>query len=351
MDKSILEVKNLKTYYPITSGLLRRVTGYVKAVDDVSFSVPEGKTLGLVGESGCGKTTVGHSIMRGIQPTAGSVIFHDKDLGPVDVAAADNKTLRHIRRNMQMVFQDPYASLNPRMTLQELIGEPLEVNGVARGKALRQRVAELLRLVGLSGDYMNRFPHAFSGGQRQRIVIARALALNPQFIVLDEPTSALDVSIQAQTLNLLKDLQEQFRLSYLFIAHNLSVIEHASDQVVVMYVGKIVELAETETLFHVPLHPYTEALLSSVPRPDPTRRRKRVPLGGEVPSSANPPSGCYFHPRCPYAKEICVEQQPPLLEYKPGHFAACHFATELNLSGINDELHATTAVNTVATSS
>jgi peptide/nickel transport system ATP-binding protein len=336
VENPILEVKNLKTYYPITSGLLRRVTGYVKAVDDVSFSVPVGRTMGLVGESGCGKTTIGHSIMRGIQPTAGAVIFHDRERGPIDVASADRETLYHARRNMQMVFQDPYSSLNPRMSLLELIGEPLLVNGVAKGAALEARVAELLRLVGLSPDYLRRFPHAFSGGQRQRIVIARALALNPQFIVLDEPTSALDVSIQAQTLNLLQDLQAQFGLSYLFIAHNLSVVEHASDLVAVMYVGKIVELAETEALFHNPLHPYSEALLSSVPRPDPTAQKKRIPLGGEVPSPANPPSGCYFHPRCPYAKEICAREAPPLREHQPGHFAACHFADELSLRGVSD---------------
>ncbi|MBZ0298940.1 MAG: ABC transporter ATP-binding protein [Anaerolineae bacterium] len=335
-QEPILEVQHLKTYYPITSGLMRRVTGHVKAVDDVSFSVPVGRTVGLVGESGCGKTTIGHSIMRGIQPTDGAVIFHDKELGPVDIASADRATLYRVRRNMQMVFQDPYASLNPRMSLLELIGEPLLVNGIARGAELEARVSELLRLVGLSPDYMHRFPHAFSGGQRQRIVIARALALNPQFIVLDEPTSALDVSIQAQTLNLLQDLQAQFGLAYLFIAHNLAVVEHASDSVAVMYVGKLVEQAETEELFHHPLHPYTEALLSSVPRPDPTIQKKRVPLGGEVPSPANPPSGCYFHPRCPYAKEICAREAPPLHEHKPGHFSACHFSSELTLRGVGD---------------
>ncbi len=333
--KPILEVGHLKKHYPITQGLLRRVTGYVKAVDGITFTVPTGKTLGLVGESGCGKTTTGHCIMRGIQPTSGEIIFYDKKLGPVDVAQADKKTLYHVRRNMQMVFQDPYSSLNPRMTLLDIVGEPLVINSGIRGTELEDRVAELLRLVGLFPEYMRRFPHAFSGGQRQRIVIARALALNPQFIVADEPVSALDVSIQAQTLNLLQDLQEQFGLSYLFIAHDLSVVEHVSDIVTVMYVGKVVERAETETLYLNPKHPYTEALLSSVPRPDPTVKKERIILKGEVPNPANPPSGCYFHPRCGYAKEICSWEEPPLREVEPGHFSACHFSEELTLRGVS----------------
>jgi len=333
-SKPILEVRNLRKYFPIVRGFFRRVVVHVKAVDGVTFTVPEGKTLGLVGESGCGKTTTGHCIMRGIQPTSGQIIFHDKDLGPVDVAQADKKTLYHLRLNMQMVFQDPGSSLNPRMTLLDIVGEPLVVNKLARGKELEERVAELLRLVGLLPEYMRRFPHAFSGGQRQRIVVARALALNPRFIVADEPVSALDVSIQAQTLNLLQDLQEQFNLSYLFIAHNLSVIEHVSDTVAVMYVGKLVETAETEELYHNPKHPYTEALLSSVPKPDPAAKKDRIVLSGEVPNPANPPSGCYFHPRCRYAQPICSQEEPSLLQVEPGHFAACHLAHKLSLRGV-----------------
>jgi len=332
----ILEVRGLKQYFPITKGLLRKVAGYVKAVDGISFTVPRGKTMGLVGESGCGKTTTGHCVMRGLKPTEGEIIFHDQDLGAVDVAKADKQTLRHVRRNMQMVFQDPGASLNPRMTLLDIVGEPLVVNNNLRGKELEDRVAELLELVGLLPDYMRRFPHAFSGGQRQRISVARALALNPQFIIADEPVSALDVSIQAQTLNLLKSLQKRLHLSYLFIAHDLSVVEHISDAVAVMYVGKVVERAETETLYHDPLHPYTEALLSSVPKPDPQAEKERIVLEGEVPSPANPPSGCYFHPRCSYAQDICSQEEPPLREIEPGHFAACHFAEELTLRGVTE---------------
>lgn len=334
MSEPILEVQNLKKHYPITAGLLRRTVGHVKAVDGVSFSVPQGKTLGLVGESGCGKSTLGHTIMRGHEPTDGAILFRDPDLGVVDIASADRKTLHAVRRNMQMIFQNPNASLNPRITLQEIIGEPLVVNDGLRGAPLRDRVAELLRTVGLEPEYMQRFPHAFSGGQRQRVVIARALALNPKFIVADEPTSALDVSIQAQTLNLLQDLQEQFGLSYLFIAHDLSVVEHISDEVAVMYVGRIVEKAPTERLYHLPRHPYTEALLSSIPRPDPRAKKKRVPLLGDVPSPTDPPSGCYFHPRCRYVQPLCKRETPPLIEVEPNHFAACHFADELELQGV-----------------
>ena len=332
---TILEVRDLKKYFPMTRGLLRRVVGQVKAVDGVSFSVPKGKTLGLVGESGCGKTTTGHCLMGGIEPTGGEILFHDKERGPINLVGVDKATRHHVRRNMQMIFQDPNASLNPRMTLLEIVGEPLIVNKVARGKEVEDRVARLLRLVGLSPDYMRRFPHAFSGGQRQRIVIARALALNPEFIVADEPVSALDVSIQAQTLNLLQDLQEQFHLSYLFIAHDLSVVEHVSDAVAVMYVGKLVEMAEAEELYLSPKHPYTEALLSGVPRPDPDAEKKRITLTGEVPSPANPPSGCYFHPRCQYAQGICAQETPALREVTPGHFAACHFADTLTLRGVD----------------
>ena len=332
----VLEVRNLKKYYRISQGLLRREAGQVKAVDNISFSIPPRKTLGLVGESGCGKTTAAHTIMRGLEPTGGQVIFHDQQLGAVDLATADKSTLFQVRRNMQMVFQDPNSSLNPRMTLLDLIGEPLVIYGIAKGQELVDRVAELLKRVGLRPEYMRRFPHAFSGGQRQRIGIARALALNPQFIVADEPTSALDVSIQAQTLNLLQDLQDEFSLSYLFIAHDLSVVEHISDFVAVMYVGKIVERGDTQRLYHNPKHPYTEALLSSIPRPDPTIQKRRVPIVGELPNPASPPKGCYFHPRCPYAEAVCSEEEPALQEVEPGQFAACHFADKLTLRGVND---------------
>jgi peptide/nickel transport system ATP-binding protein len=334
--KPILEVNDLKQHYPIVRGFRRQVVGYVKAVDGITFEVPEGQTLGLVGESGCGKTTTGHCIMRGLDPTAGEIIFHDKDLGPVDMVTADTKTLKQVRLNLQMVFQDPSSSLNPRMTLLQIVGEPLKVNKIAKGKEIEERVADLLQLVGLLPEYMHRFPHAFSGGQRQRIVVARALALRPQLVVADEPVSALDVSIQAQTLNLLQDLQEQFNLSYLFIAHDLSVVEHVSDLVAVMYVGKLVETAETETLFHDPKHPYTEALLSSVSRPDPAAKKARIVLSGEVPNPADPPSGCYFHPRCRYAEPICSQEEPPFMEVEPEHFAYCHFADKLSLRGVED---------------
>ena len=296
--------------------------------------MPYGKTLGLVGESGCGKTTTGHCIMRGYVPTGGEIRFNDPEMGIVDVANADKKTLHHVRRNMQMVFQDPFSSLNPHMTVLEIIGEPLVVNKVASGKELEERVVSLLDLVGLSTSFLRRFPHAFSGGQRQRIVIARALSLNPSLIVADEPVSALDVSIQAQTLNLLRDLQNELGLTYLFIAHDLSVVRHISDRVAVMYVGKIVESAETDEVYFNPQHPYTEALLSNVPQPDPTLKKNRIVLEGEVPNPANPPSGCYFHPRCPYAEPICSAEEPKLAEVTPGHFAACHLADKLSLRGV-----------------
>jgi peptide/nickel transport system ATP-binding protein len=331
----ILQVKDLKKYYPITRGWQRRVVGQTKAVDGVSFSVPEGKTLGLVGESGCGKTTTGHCIMRGIDPTYGEIIFNDRSLGLTDLAEADDATLRKVRLHMQMVFQDPSSSLNPRMTLFQIVSEPLVVNHVASGRDLQDRVAELMRLVGLLPEHMNRFPHAFSGGQRQRIAVARALSLRPRFIVADEPVSALDVSIQAQTLNLLQDLQEQFNLSYLFISHDLSVVEHVSDQVAVMYVGKLVETASTEDLYHAPKHPYTEALLSSVPIPDPAAKKNRIVLAGEVPNPSHPPSGCYFHPRCPYAQlPLCSTEEPLLREIGAGRFVACHLADRLALRGV-----------------
>ena len=333
-DRPILEIRNLKKHFPIVHGFSRRVRGYVKAVDGVTFSVPEGKTVGLVGESGCGKTTTGRCILRAVEPTSGEIIFHDKDLGYVDVVQAGKQQLRGLRLNMQMIFQDPYASLNSRMTLLNIVGEPLVVNKIARGKEVEDRVAELLKLVGLRPEYMRRYPHAFSGGQRQRIGVARALAVNPQLVVADEPDSALDVSVQAQTLNLLQDLQEQFNLSYLFVAHDLSVVQHVSDEVAVMYVGKLVEKADTEELFFNPQHPYTEALLSAVRIPDPEIKRERIILSGDVPDAANPPSGCYFHPRCRYAESTCSQETPELREIQPDHFVACHLAEKLSLRGV-----------------
>ena len=330
----LLEVKDLKKHFPIQRGLLSKTVGHVKAVDGVSFYVREGETLGLVGESGSGKTTTGRMILRAYDPTAGEIWFTDRDMGRVNIAELEKRQLKKLRRNVQMIFQDPYSSLNPRMTLLEIVGEPLLVNGVAQGKALTDRVAELLQVVGLRPQYMSRYPHAFSGGQRQRIGIARALALNPQLVVCDEPVSALDVSIQAQILNLLQDLQEQFGLTYLFVAHDLSVVEHISDRVAVMYVGKLVEHATTAELFANPRHPYTEALLSAVPKPDPRIRTEPMVLPGEIADPANPPSGCYFHPRCRYAKEICSVERPALRKVGDEHWAACHFAEELRLTGV-----------------
>ncbi|HQY93393.1 oligopeptide/dipeptide ABC transporter ATP-binding protein [Caldilinea sp.] len=332
--ESILEIRNLKKHFPITRGLLRRQVGVVKAVDGVFLSVPAGKTVGLVGESGCGKTTTGHCIMGGIPATSGEIIFHHPELGAIDLAKANSAQMAKARCAMQMVFQDPNSSLNPRMTVFDIVAEPLVVNKVARGPVLRQRVEELLHLVGLRPEYMQRFPHAFSGGQRQRIVVARALALNPRLIIADEPVSALDVSVQAQILNLLQDLQQTLGLAYLFISHDLSVVEHISDSVAVMYVGKLVEFAPTETIFHFPKHPYTQALLMSVPRPSPTAQPRAV-LGGEVPSSVTPPPGCYFHPRCPFAVQQCAEIEPELIEVAPGHFVRCHLAHELKLEGVS----------------
>jgi peptide/nickel transport system ATP-binding protein len=332
--RNLLEVKDLKKHFPIKHGLLSRTAGHVKAVDGVSFYVREGETLGLVGESGSGKTTTGRMILRAYDPTAGEIWFADRDMGRVNIAELDKRQLKKLRRNIQMIFQDPFSSLNPRMTLLEIVGEPLLVNGVTRGKKLTERVAELLQVVGLRPQYMSRYPHAFSGGERQRIGIARALALHPQLVVCDEPVSALDVSIQAQILNLLQDLQAQFGLTYLFVAHDLSVVEHISDRVAVMYVGKLVEHATTEELFANPMHPYTEALLSAVPKPDPRIRTEPMVLSGDIADPANPPSGCYFHPRCRYAKEICSVERPALRKVGNEHWAACHFAEELRLTGV-----------------
>ena len=331
---TLLEVKSLKRYFPIEKGFWRKVVGYVKAVDDIDLYIKEGETLGLVGESGCGKTTTGRCILRAIEPTEGEIIFKTKDDKMIDIARLGKKELRRMRKNMQMVFQDPYSSLDPRMTVLDIIGEPLLVNKIAKGKELQEKVKDLVKVVGLNIKHLKRYPHAFSGGQRQRIGIARALAPNPKLVVADEPVSALDVSVQAQILNLLQDLQEEFNLTYLFIAHDLSVIEHISDRVAVMYVGKIVEMAETEELFLNPQHPYTEALLSAVPKPDPRLKMERVILSGEVANPANPPSGCYFHPRCRYAKETCKKESPQLKEINPKHYVSCHFAKELSLQGI-----------------
>jgi peptide/nickel transport system ATP-binding protein len=328
----LLEVSNLKKYFPIKRGVLKRVVGNVKAVDDVSFFVNEGETLGLVGESGCGKTTTGRCILRAIDASSGQIWFRDPALGRVDINQLEKDDVRTVRRSIRMIFQDPYASLNPRMTLQEIVGAPLRAMGVAHGKDLENRVAEMLTKVGLRPEYMRRYPHAFSGGQRQRIGLARSLALSPKFVVCDEPVSALDVSVQAQILNLLKDLQEQMGLTYLFVAHDLSVVAHISDRVAVMYVGKIVEMATMTELFAAPKHPYTEALMSAIPIPNPTPRVKKI-LTGEVANPANPPSGCYFHPRCTYAQEICSTEDPPYEEISPKHYVKCHRARELSLSG------------------
>jgi len=305
----------------------------VKAVDDVNFHVNEGETLGLVGESGCGKTSTGRCILRAIDPSSGQIWYQDPVLGRVDTAKLDQEQIRIVRRSIRMIFQDPYASLNPRMTLQEIVGAPLRAMGMMQHKEIEARVAEMLTMVGLRPEYMRRYPHAFSGGQRQRIGLARALAPLPTFVVCDEPVSALDVSVQAQILNLLKEFQEKMGLTYLFVAHDLSVIAHISDRVAVMYVGKIVELATTAELFTNPKHPYTEALMSAIPRPDPLPREKRVLLTGEVANPANPPSGCYFHPRCAYAKDICSQVEPPLEEVAPAHYVKCHRARELSLVG------------------
>ena len=334
-EQPLLEVKNLKKYFPIRKGLLRRLAGHVRAVDDVSFAIRKGETLSLVGESGCGKTTTSRCILRALDPTAGQIRYRSNESTVVDLAELPKSRLRPLRRQMQMIFQDPFSSLNPRMTLFDIISEPLVVNNVGTPQSRRERVAELLELVGLPPEFMNRYPHAFSGGQRQRIGIARALALNPALIVADEPVSALDVSVQAQIVNLLLDLQAELGLAYLFVAHDLSVVKHVSDRVAVMYVGKIVEIAETSALFSQPRHPYTEALLSAVPKPDPRLRSQRIILEGEVADPAHPPSGCYFHPRCRYAVDRCKTESPQLNEIEPGHFVSCHRANEIELVGVS----------------
>ncbi len=330
----LLEVKNLRKFFPIRRGFLQRIVGQVRAVDDVSFFIRQGETFSLVGESGCGKTTTSRCILRAVHPTAGQILFRPESGNVVDVAALPRSELKPLRRQMQMIFQDPFSSLNPRMTLLEIVGEPMLVNGVTDAAERTERVTELLRLVGLRPEYMRRYPHAFSGGQRQRIGIARALALHPRLVVADEPVSALDVSVQAQILNLLLELQESLGLTYLFVAHDLSVVKHISERVAVMYVGRIAEMAPTHDIFYAPKHPYTEALLSAVPKPDPRLRSQRIVLQGNVADPANPPSGCYFHPRCRYAADICRTATPALAEIAPGHFVSCHRAAELKLAGV-----------------
>jgi oligopeptide/dipeptide ABC transporter ATP-binding protein len=330
---NILEVINLRKYFPIRKGFLRRIVGHVRAVDGVSFHIRKGETLALVGESGCGKTTVSRCILRALQPSSGEIRFTVNGI-TADLAALSKRELKPIRQHMQMVFQDPFSSLNPRMMIADIIGEPLLINGWRGRAARRKRVAELLDVVQLPVAYMNRFPHAFSGGQRQRIGIARALALNPSLIVADEPVSALDVSVQAQILNLLIDLQDRLGLTYLFVAHDLSVVKHVSDRVAVMYVGRIVEVASTQALFEAPRHPYTEALLSAVPKPDPRVRADRIILQRDVADPANPPPGCSFHPRCRYAVERCRIDTPALEMIETDRWVSCHRAGELSLRGV-----------------
>lgn len=332
----LLEVRNLKKHFPLQKGLFGTVTGTVKAVDGVSFYIDRGETLGLVGETGCGKTTTGRTILRAVEPTSGEILFHFGDAEPVDFAALQSREeIMGVRRRTQMIFQDPYGSLSPRMTVRDVIAEPLIAHGLAKGSELDDRVREVARRCQLKVEHLRRYPHAFSGGQRQRIGIARALAPGPQFIVCDEPVSALDVSIQAQILNLLQELQQESELTYLFIAHDLSVVEHIADRVAVMYVGHLVEMADAEELFSGPLHPYTEALVSAIPMADPHTVMEAIPLSGTIPDPANPPSGCLFHPRCSYASERCRIEAPQLREYEPGHFVACHFADSLNLAGVH----------------
>lgn len=333
----LLEVRHLKKYFPLSGGYFGKSAGTLKAVDDVSFKLYKGEVLGLVGESGCGKTTLGRLIMRAYEATEGEVLFCVGDR-TVDIQSLDKKELKNIRKYIQMVFQDPYSSLNPRKTVMDIVAEPLLVNHMASGAALQEQVRNLVEIVGLESKHIRRYPHAFSGGQRQRIGIARALATNPQLIVCDEAVSALDVSVQAQIINLLQELQENLGLTYIFISHGLSVVRHISTRVAVMYVGKLVEMAETDALYSTPLHPYTEAILSAAPDADIGRSRKRIILEGEVANPANAPSGCPFHPRCRYATDKCSNEIPQFREVKPGHFCSCHYAEELKLSGIEESV-------------
>lgn len=329
----LLEVTNLKKHFPIQKGLFRRTTGYVKAVDGVSFSIRKGETLGLVGESGCGKTTTGRCIVRVYRPTEGEILFQD-DGNAINLNQLDRQELKAFRRNMQMIFQDPFSSLNPRMTVLDLVGEPLLAHGIARGQELEDRVAEMVAAVGLKVEHLPRYPHSFSGGQRQRIGIARALVQRPKLVVCDEPVSALDVSVQSQVVNLLQDLQAELDLTYLFVAHDMSVVRQISNRIAVMYVGKLVEVAESEELLRNPKHPYSETLLSAVPRPNPHYAMQRLNLEGEPADPANAPPGCVFHPRCRYMEDICQTEAPALIELTPGRHVACHFADRLELQGI-----------------
>ncbi|MBR8640592.1 ATP-binding cassette domain-containing protein [Streptomyces tuirus] len=333
MSEPLLEVTGLRKHFPVRGGFLRRRVGEIKAVDGVDLTVHRGETVALVGESGCGKSTTGRAILRLEAPTAGEVVFHHPEHGPVHLESADARTLRAVRPHLQMVFQDPFASLDSRMTVGGIVAEPLVINKAATGQELKDRVAELLTLVGLRPEHANRYPHAFSGGQRQRICIARALALDPDLIVCDEAVSALDVSVQAQILNLLEDLQRRLGLAYLFISHDLAAVEHIADRVVVMYVGKIVESGPVEQIYTAPRHPYTEALLAAVPQPDPRVRTRPKLLTGDVPSPASPPGGCYFHPRCPHAQPVCATEAPEVRSVGDGHLSACHFADALPLAG------------------
>jgi len=339
-DNIILDVQGLKKYFPIQRGLFRKVVGYVKAVDNISFFVREGETLGLVGESGCGKTTASRSIIRLYEPTAGQIHFRTAQFSAdgheeiVNLRELDRDQMKLIRQEMAMIFQDPVGSLNPRMSVFDIVSEPLVIHGRGGGPETEETVTRLLERVGLRPEHMRRYPHEFSGGQRQRIGIARALALNPRLIFCDEPVSALDVSIQAQTLNLLQDLQADFNLAYVFVAHDLSVVQHISDRVAVMYVGKIAEMAASDALYNNPLHPYTEALMSAVPKPDPLYESERIVMPGDVADPSNPPPGCYFHPRCNYAIDICSQEEPEWRELKPDHFVFCHRAHELQLRGV-----------------